>query len=61
MVCVELCRPDKDELLTDQSKRHLLVLRNGHMFVFDVLDENGLCHHCIAVESGTVELFLSAV
>ena len=31
------------------------------MFVFDVLDENGLCHHCIAVESGTVELFLSAV
>ena len=31
------------------------------MFVFDVLDENGLCHHCIGVESGTVELFLSAV
>jgi len=44
-------RPDKDELLTDSSKRHLLVLRNGNMYVFDALDENGLWCSYIAVFS----------
>jgi len=34
-------RPDKDELLTDPSKRHLVVLRNGNMYVFNALDDNG--------------------
>nr|XP_028589279.1 carnitine O-palmitoyltransferase 2, mitochondrial isoform X1 [Podarcis muralis] len=31
----------KDELFTDESKRHLLVLRNGNFYVFDVLDRDG--------------------
>jgi len=35
------CRPVKDELVSDPSRRHLLVLRNGNMFVFDALDEDG--------------------
>ncbi|XP_023932320.1 carnitine O-palmitoyltransferase 2, mitochondrial [Lingula anatina] len=35
-------RIGKDELFTDTSARHLLVMRNGHMYTFDVLDKNGM-------------------
>lgn len=31
----------RDELFTDESGRHLLVMRKGHMYVFDVLDGDG--------------------
>uniref|UniRef100_A0A8D0DVT5 Carnitine O-palmitoyltransferase 2, mitochondrial n=1 Tax=Salvator merianae TaxID=96440 RepID=A0A8D0DVT5_SALMN len=31
----------KDELFTDESKRHLLVLRNGNFYTFDVIDRDG--------------------
>ncbi|XP_010862457.2 carnitine O-palmitoyltransferase 2, mitochondrial [Esox lucius] len=31
----------KDELFTDAKGRHLLVMRQGHMYVFDVVDRNG--------------------
>ena len=34
-------RDGKDELYTDESTRHLVVMRNGNIYVFDVLDENG--------------------
>ncbi|XP_025283437.1 carnitine O-palmitoyltransferase 2, mitochondrial isoform X1 [Canis lupus baileyi] len=36
-----LPRPVRDELVTDESARHLLVLRKGHFYVFDVLDQDG--------------------
>ncbi|XP_036300949.1 carnitine O-palmitoyltransferase 2, mitochondrial isoform X1 [Pipistrellus kuhlii] len=36
-----LPRPSRDELFTDNKARHLLVLRKGHFYVFDVLDQNG--------------------
>ncbi|XP_058031126.1 carnitine O-palmitoyltransferase 2, mitochondrial isoform X1 [Ahaetulla prasina] len=36
-----LPKPKKDELFTDEHARHLLVLRNGHFYVFDVIDQNG--------------------
>ncbi|MBN3275665.1 CPT2 palmitoyltransferase, partial [Polyodon spathula] len=31
----------RDELFTDQRARHLLVMRKGHLYVFDVLDQDG--------------------
>ncbi|XP_064138065.1 carnitine O-palmitoyltransferase 2, mitochondrial [Loxodonta africana] len=31
----------RDELFTDDKARHLLVLRKGHFYVFDVLDKDG--------------------
>ncbi|MBN3302245.1 CPT2 palmitoyltransferase, partial [Amia calva] len=34
-------RPGRDELFTDSRGRHLLVMRKGHMYVFDVLDHDG--------------------
>lgn len=32
---------NKDELMTDEKGRHLLVLRKGNFYVFDVLDKDG--------------------
>ncbi|KAJ7332709.1 hypothetical protein JRQ81_014889 [Phrynocephalus forsythii] len=32
---------NKDELFTDESGRHLLVMRNGNFYVFDVMDTDG--------------------
>ncbi|UYV69813.1 CPT2 [Cordylochernes scorpioides] len=34
-------RTSKDELVTYPDAKHLAVLRNGHFYVFDVLDKNG--------------------
>ncbi|KAI4829198.1 hypothetical protein KUCAC02_023258 [Chaenocephalus aceratus] len=31
----------RDELFTDEKARHLLVMRNGNMYVFDVVDKDG--------------------
>ncbi|XP_044770452.1 carnitine O-palmitoyltransferase 2, mitochondrial isoform X2 [Neomonachus schauinslandi] len=36
-----LPRPIRDELVTDEKARHLLVLRKGQFYVFDVLDQDG--------------------
>lgn len=32
---------NKDELVSDEKARHLLVLRNGNFYAFDVLDKEG--------------------
>ncbi|XP_061681883.1 carnitine O-palmitoyltransferase 2, mitochondrial isoform X2 [Syngnathoides biaculeatus] len=34
-------RPGRDELLTDERGRHLLVMRRGNMYVFDAVDADG--------------------
>ncbi|XP_041063653.1 carnitine O-palmitoyltransferase 2, mitochondrial isoform X1 [Carcharodon carcharias] len=34
-------KPVRDELLTDDSGKHLLVMRNGHFYTFDVIDRDG--------------------
>ncbi|XP_071081825.1 carnitine O-palmitoyltransferase 2, mitochondrial-like [Haliotis cracherodii] len=34
-------RPERDELFTDNNARHLLVLRRGNFYTFDVLDQDG--------------------
>ncbi|XP_068175732.1 carnitine O-palmitoyltransferase 2, mitochondrial isoform X2 [Antennarius striatus] len=31
----------RDELFTDTKGKHLLVMRKGHMYVFDILDKDG--------------------
>ncbi|KAM4629052.1 carnitine O-palmitoyltransferase 2, mitochondrial [Polymixia lowei] len=31
----------RDELFTDEKGRHLLVMRKGHMYVFDIVDGDG--------------------
>ncbi|KAF7657165.1 hypothetical protein LDENG_00030900 [Lucifuga dentata] len=31
----------RDELFTDDTGRHLLVMRKGHMYVFDIVDRDG--------------------
>lgn len=32
----------KDEIVSDKSGKHIIVLRKGHFFKFDVLDDKGL-------------------
>lgn len=39
--CLYLYRPGKDELVVDKDAKHLLVMRNGNFYVFDVLDSKG--------------------
>ncbi|KAK3794005.1 hypothetical protein RRG08_028439 [Elysia crispata] len=34
-------RPEKDELFTDRDAKHVLVMRKGNFYVFDVLDRDG--------------------
>ncbi|KAK7102205.1 carnitine O-palmitoyltransferase 2, mitochondrial-like [Littorina saxatilis] len=34
-------RPEKDELYTDVNAKHLLVMRNGHFYIFDIFDRDG--------------------
>jgi len=34
-------KPEKDILFKNEAARHLLVIRKGHFFKFDVLDANG--------------------
>lgn len=36
-----LPKVDKDEIYQDTSARHVIVLRKGYFYSFDVLDENG--------------------
>ncbi|XP_015278779.1 PREDICTED: carnitine O-palmitoyltransferase 2, mitochondrial [Gekko japonicus] len=36
-----LPKRNKDELFTDEKARHLLVLRNGNFYTFDVIDRDG--------------------
>ncbi|XP_044528894.1 carnitine O-palmitoyltransferase 2, mitochondrial isoform X2 [Gracilinanus agilis] len=36
-----LPKPGRDELFTNEKEKHLLVLRNGNFYVFDVLDQDG--------------------
>ncbi|KAK7496706.1 hypothetical protein BaRGS_00012113 [Batillaria attramentaria] len=33
-------RPDKDELYKDPAAKHLLVMRQGHFYIFDILDRD---------------------
>ncbi|NP_001080201.1 carnitine O-palmitoyltransferase 2, mitochondrial isoform X1 [Xenopus laevis] len=39
--CTRIPKPNRDELLTDEKGRHLLVLRKGNFYVFDVIDKDG--------------------
>ncbi|XP_076658046.1 carnitine palmitoyltransferase 2 [Halictus rubicundus] len=32
---------DKDEIYQDNSARHIVIMRKGHFYCFDVIDENG--------------------
>lgn len=34
-------RNEKDQIFQDKSAKHLIVMRKGHFYSFDVLDENG--------------------
>lgn len=34
-------KPGRDELVTNEKGRHLLVMRKGHMYTFDVVDRDG--------------------
>ena len=34
-------KPFKDELKTTKDGRQVLVIRNGHIFLFDAIDKNG--------------------
>ncbi|KAL8569449.1 hypothetical protein ACOMHN_054164 [Nucella lapillus] len=34
-------RPEKDELYSDPTAKHLLVMRNGHFYIFDIFDRDG--------------------
>lgn len=37
-----MCRTGKDELVTYNNSRHVLVLYKGQFYTFDVLDSNGV-------------------
>lgn len=33
-------RYEKDDFYTDPDAKHILVMRNGHHYIFDVLDQH---------------------
>ena len=35
------CRTVRDEIYADDTATHMLVMRNGHFYVFDCLDKDG--------------------
>jgi len=35
-------RHDKDQLYSDESAKHMLVMRKGHMYLFDAIDRDGM-------------------
>ncbi len=35
------CRTVRDEIYADDKASHMLVMRNGHFYVFDCLDKDG--------------------
>ncbi|XP_069794567.1 carnitine O-palmitoyltransferase 2, mitochondrial isoform X2 [Narcine bancroftii] len=34
-------RPVRDELFTNDSGKHVLVMRSGHFYIFDIIDQDG--------------------
>lgn len=34
-------RPERDELYTDENAKHLLVMRHGNFYIFDIFDRDG--------------------
>ncbi|XP_076636406.1 carnitine palmitoyltransferase 2 [Colletes latitarsis] len=42
---------EKDEIYQNTSARHIIVMRKGHFYSFDVLDENGYIHDSKTIAS----------
>ncbi|XP_012277606.1 carnitine O-palmitoyltransferase 2, mitochondrial [Orussus abietinus] len=42
---------EKDMIYQDQSARHIVVMRKGHFYTFDVLDHNGCIHTPLDIAS----------
>lgn len=40
-LCI-IFRHGKDQLFTDESAKHMLVMRKGHMYLFDAIDRDGM-------------------
>ena len=34
-------KPERDELFTDATAKHIVIFRRGHPYIFDVLDKDG--------------------
>ncbi|XP_029428828.1 carnitine O-palmitoyltransferase 2, mitochondrial-like isoform X2 [Rhinatrema bivittatum] len=48
----------RDQLFTDESARHLLVMRNGHFYVFDILDMNDNILHPSEIQASLHQILL---
>ncbi|XP_020864601.1 carnitine O-palmitoyltransferase 2, mitochondrial-like isoform X1 [Phascolarctos cinereus] len=46
----------KDELFSDHGARHLLVMRNGHFYVFDILDPIGNILHPYEIQAHLINI-----
>lgn len=42
IVLIMFYRHDKDKLFTDEKAKHMLVMRKGHMYLFDAIDRDGM-------------------
>uniref|UniRef100_K7GH40 Carnitine O-palmitoyltransferase 2, mitochondrial-like n=1 Tax=Pelodiscus sinensis TaxID=13735 RepID=K7GH40_PELSI len=51
---------NKDELFTNEWGRHLLVMRNGHFYVFDVLDPVGNILHPSEIQAQLIYILQDA-
>uniref|UniRef100_A0A674JIC8 Choline/carnitine acyltransferase domain-containing protein n=1 Tax=Terrapene triunguis TaxID=2587831 RepID=A0A674JIC8_9SAUR len=51
---------NKDELFTNEWGRHLLVMRNGHFYVFDVLDPGGNILHPSEIQAQLIYILQDA-
>ncbi|XP_030423526.1 carnitine O-palmitoyltransferase 2, mitochondrial-like isoform X1 [Gopherus evgoodei] len=51
---------NKDELFTNELGRHLLVMRNGHFYVFDVLDPDGNILHPSEIQAQLIYILQDA-
>ncbi|XP_023351820.2 carnitine O-palmitoyltransferase 2, mitochondrial-like [Sarcophilus harrisii] len=49
-------KQDKDELFSDHAARHLLVMRNGHFYVFDILDPIGNILHPYEIQAHLINI-----
>ncbi|KAH0628094.1 hypothetical protein JD844_008813 [Phrynosoma platyrhinos] len=50
----------KDTLFTDEFARHLLVMRNGHLYVFEVLDPFGNILHPSEIQAHLIQIIHDA-
>ncbi|XP_028932337.1 carnitine O-palmitoyltransferase 2, mitochondrial-like isoform X1 [Ornithorhynchus anatinus] len=54
-------KQNRDQLFSDQGARHLLVMRKGHFYIFDILDPIGNILHPYEIQAHLVNIMQDGV